>query len=245
MPLLVTIALVVSAIYVAVTVSSEGRGSRVIVASVNWNNPSGYCFPSTSSAGFDVQANESQTVSLRVVSSSGLVGCYVQGVKLDTPGFTVVESNTPGMLGTWEPLSLTIEAPKSFSGQLNITIDVIPVEGDSPVPQLALASSNVVVNSTGGYLLADFVNIGNSSATVGQVTFDGAAATSSSSRLDNTCMGVASEESCTLEFYFGAGLLPVPPEGTENQLSLRTSAGAAMTYSIPAGEQEFAWSAEL
>jgi hypothetical protein len=149
------------------------------------------------------------------------------------------------MVGTWEPLSIAIKSPAgSYSGPLDITVDVMPAQGDTPVPQLAMASNNFQINNTAGTLSAVFVNIGNSTVSATQVVFDGTTVTSSNLSA-NTCINVDSEDTCGVSLSFGPGLLSVPAEGSDHQLNLVTSSGASMSYTVTAGQLwEVSWAIE-
>jgi hypothetical protein len=236
--------IVTAALYAAIVITTT---SVTNVTAVNWSNPSGFCLPSTTARGFKAKSGEIMTLSLSVPSASHLQGCYVQSVAIDTSGFSLVSSpNAPGMVGTWEPLNVAIKSPDgSYSGPLDITVNVMPVQGDTPVPQLAMASSNFQINGTTGTLFAVFVNVGNSTVSVNHVIFDSTTATNSNSLLNSTCTNVASEDTCGVSISFGPSILPVPAEGSDHQLNLVTSSEATMSYGVTAGALwEASWASE-
>jgi hypothetical protein len=240
--LAVIIALAALSVTILVTTTSATN-----VTAVNWSNPTGFCLPSRTAQGFKGGSGQNTTLLLSVSSASKLQGCYVQRVSIDTPGFSLVSSNAPGMVGTWEPLAVTIkDPPGGYSGPLDITVNVVAAQGDTPVPQLAMASSNFQVNETAGELFVVFVNVGNSTVSVNQVAFDGTTPTSSNASLNDTCIDVASEGTCTVTLDFGQGSLSVPAEESEHQLNMVTSSGDSMSYTVTAGALwEATWASEV
>lgn len=225
----------------AVVVFVETRPGTTDITTVSWNNPSHFCLPTTSTHGSKGQPGMNTTVSLSVGgNNSELQGCYVPRVTVNTPGFSLVSSNAPGIIGTWTPLSVTVRNPSGgYTGSLNITVDV------ASVPLLAIASSNFQLNSTGGTLFATFVNIGNSTISVSQFAYDNQTVNSSNSDLESSCTNVPSEQSCTVTLYFGDGLLPLPAQDSDHQLNLVADSGASMSYTVTAGElEQQAWASE-